>query len=146
MQMRHVRRVAAERRTILDSVRTVLESSDLAQQGIDYPVLTGSYRGAPVTVALIADTLALRELPTLWLSVTRRQPLPLTGPVDILLRPSTSDIVSPGERFPAQHPAPPEWPAHIRVATPAGPAPHPHELSPLLPPPPDPPPQDLPPT
>jgi len=133
MQMRHVRRVAAERRTILDSVRTVLESSDLAQQGIDYPVLTGTYRGAPVTVALIADTLALRELPTLWLSVTRRQPLPVTGPVDILLRPSTSDIVSPGERFPAQHPAPPDWPAHIRVATPAGHAPDLGELSAVLP-------------
>jgi hypothetical protein len=133
MQMRHVRRVAAERRGILDSVRTVLECSDLAQQGIDYPVLTGIYRGAPVTVALIADTLALRELPTLWLSVTRRQPLPLTGPVDMLLRPRPTDIVSPGERFPAQHPAPPDWPAHIRVATPAGHAPDLAELSAVLP-------------
>jgi hypothetical protein len=120
MQLRHVRRVADERRAILDNVRGVLEDSELAQRGIDYPVLTGTYRGAPVTVAVIADTLTLRELPTLWLSVTRRQPLPLAGPVDMLLRPSATDIVSPGERFPVQHPVPQDWPDHIRVATPLG--------------------------
>jgi hypothetical protein len=79
------------------------------------------------------DTVALRNLPTLWLSVTRRQPLPLTGPVDMLLRPSTADIVSPGERFPAQHPVPPAWPAHIRVATPQGGTPDYSELSAVLP-------------
>ena len=118
LQTRHVRRVADERRTLLARVQSVLEQSQLAQRGMDYPVLTGAYRGAPVTVAVIVDTLKLRELPTLWLSVTRRQSLPLTGPVDMLLRPTPMDIVSPGERFPAQHPVPPNWPAHIRVATP----------------------------
>lgn len=133
LQVRHVRRVALERRAVLDSVRSVLEDSELTQRGIDYPVLTGSYRGAPVTVAVIADTLALRELPTLWLSVTRRQPLPLAGPVDMLLRPSPTDIVSPGERFPAEHPVPPDWPAHIRVATPAGGRPGFRGLSAALP-------------
>ncbi|MDX6302489.1 MAG: hypothetical protein QOF53_3703 [Nocardioidaceae bacterium] len=133
MQMGHVRRVADERRSILDSVRGVLEDSELAQRGIDYPVLTGTYRGAPVTVAVIADTLALRQLPTLWLSVTRRQPLPLAGPVDILLRPSSTDIVSPGERFPVQHPVPPDWPQHIRVATPLGGTPNLGGLSAALP-------------
>lgn len=133
LQTRHVRRVADERRTLLASVRSVLEQSQLAQRGIDYPVLTGAYRGAPVTVAVIVDTLKLRELPTLWLSVTRREPLPLTGPVDMLLRPSPMDIVSPGERFPAQHPVPPIWPPHIRVATPEGGLPNFPELSAALP-------------
>lgn len=133
LQTTHVRRVADERRKLLASVRSVLEHSQLAQQGIEYPVLTGIYRGAPVTVAVIVDTLKLRELPTLWLSVTRREPLPLTGPVDILLRPSPTDIVSPGERFPAQHPVPPSWPAHIRVATPEEGMPNLDELSAALP-------------
>jgi hypothetical protein len=118
LQTTHVRRVAAERRTVLASVRDVLEHSELTQRGIDFPVLTGYYRGAPVTVAMIVDTLTLRTLPTLWLSVTRREALPVTGPVDMLLRPSATDIVSPGERFPAQHRVPAGWPAHVRVATP----------------------------
>ncbi len=133
LQTRHVRRVADERRALLANVRSVLEHSQLAQQGIDYPVLTGTHRGAPVTVAVIVDTLKLRELPTLWLSVTRREALPLTGPVDMLLRPSPMDIVSPGERFPAQHPTPPDWPTHIRVATPEGGMPDLPELSAVLP-------------
>src|SRR3954447_196340 len=133
MQMRHVRRVAAERRSVLESVQSVLEDPQLAQRGIDYPVLTGAYRGAAVTVGVIVDTLKLRELPTLWLSVTRREPLALSGPVDMLLRPSPMDIVSPGERFPAEHPVPPDWPAHIRVATPEGGMPNLSGLSAALP-------------
>ena len=133
LQTRHVRRVAVERRSSLASVQHVLERPQLTQRGIDYPVLTGDYRGAPVTVAIIVDTLTLRTLPTLWLSVTRRQPLPLPGPVDLLLRPSTTDIVSPGERFPAEHPVPPTWPAYIRVATPPGGSPDLVELSAALP-------------
>jgi hypothetical protein len=133
MQTSHVRRVAGERRSVLADVRNVVDRSELTQRGIDYPVLTGDYRGAPVTIAVIVDTLTLRELPTLWLSVTRRHPLPLTGPVDMLLRPSSTDIVSPGERFPVQHPVPPAWPAHIRVATPLGGSPHLPELSAALP-------------
>jgi hypothetical protein len=119
LQLRHVRRVAAERRDLLGSVQHVLDQPGLEQRGIDYPVLTGVHRGSPVTVAVIVDTLNLRQLPTLWLSVTVREPLPLTDPVDMLLRPSTADIVSPGERFPDAHPVPPDWPDHIRVATPS---------------------------
>jgi hypothetical protein len=120
LQVRHVRRVAVERRDLLGRLQEVVEDPRLTQRGIDYPVLTGVYRGSPVTVAVIVDTLRLRELPTLWLSVTVRRPLPLRGPVDMLLRPSTADIVSPGERFPVEHPVPPGWPAHLRVATPPG--------------------------
>jgi hypothetical protein len=96
-------------------------------------VLTGVYRGSPVTVGVVVDTLRVRELPTLWLSVTVRQQLPLPGPVDMLLRPSTADIVSPGERFPVEHPAPPSWPDHIRVATPLGGSPDLVALSAALP-------------
>ena len=133
LQTRHVRRVAAERRSVLADLQYVLDGSELVQRGIDYPVLTGDYRGARVTIGLIVDTLTMRELPTLWLSVTRWRPLPLTGPVDMLLRPSSTDIVSPGERFPVQHPVPQTWPSHIRVATPLGGRPHLHQLSASLP-------------
>jgi hypothetical protein len=133
LQTRHVRRVAADRRGLLAGVQGVLEDAELSQRGIDYPVLTGVHRGAPVTVAVIVDTVTLRRLPTLWLSVTRMQPLPLTGPVDLLLRPSTTDIVSPGERFPTEHLAPSDWPAHLRVATPPDGTPDFQGLAPVLP-------------
>jgi hypothetical protein len=57
----------------------------------------------------------------------------LSSPVDLLLRPSSTDIVSPGERFPAEHPVPPTWPAYIRVATPLGGRPDFFELAAALP-------------
>lgn len=133
MQVQHVQRVTLERRNLLASVMDVLEQPQLAQRGMDYPALTGVYRGSPVTVTVIVDTLRVRELPTLWLSVTVRRQLPLPGPVDMLLRPSTTDIVSPGERFPAEHPAPRTWPDHIRVATPSGDRPDLQALSAALP-------------
>jgi hypothetical protein len=133
LQTAHVRRVTDARRSLLADVRDVLDGSQLVQHGADYPVLAGDYRGAPVVVAVIVDTVALRQLPTLWLSVTRRQSLPLSSPVDLLLRPSATDIVSPGERFPAAHPVPPAWPAHIRVATPLGGRPDFFEIAPALP-------------
>jgi hypothetical protein len=133
LQAAHVRRVADERRGLLANVQDVLQRPHVTQRGVDYPVLTGDHRGAPVTVAVIVDTVTLRQLPTLWLSVTRRQPLPLSCPVDMLLRPSTTDIVSPGERFPAEHAVPPTWPAYLRLATPSGGRPDFSELSAALP-------------
>ena len=133
LQAAHVRRVAEVRRGLFADAREVLEGSQLAQRGVDYPVLTGVHRGAPVTVAVIVDTVTLRQLPTLWLSVTRRQPLPLSSPVDLLLRPSTTDIVSPGERFPVEHPVPLTWPTHLRVATPLGGRPDFSDLAAALP-------------
>jgi hypothetical protein len=86
-----------------------------------------------VTVSVIVDAVALRGLPTLWLSVTMYEPLRLQEPVDILLRPSSADIVSPGARFRCEHDVPPDWPAHVRVATPTGLLPSMFQLSRALP-------------
>jgi hypothetical protein len=133
LQRAHLQRVADVRRSLFADASEVLDRAQVAQRGVDYPVLTGHYRGAPVTIAVIVDTVTLRRLPTLWLSVTRREPLPLSSPVDLLLRPSSTDIVSPGERFPAEHPVPPTWPAYIRVATPVGGRPDFFELAAALP-------------
>ncbi|MGI8723506.1 MAG: hypothetical protein ACR2JG_14945 [Geodermatophilaceae bacterium] len=120
LQVRHVRHVALERRGVLEGAAAALDQPQLVQQGIDYPVLAGFYRGRRVSIALIPDHVALRGLPTLWLSTTLYQALPLPGPIDMLLRPSATDIVSPAGRFPHEHEIPEGWPAHLRIATPAG--------------------------
>lgn len=132
-QVRHVRQVALARRDVLAGAAAALAEPRLTQQGLDYPVLTGRFRGRRVSVAVIPDLLALRGLPTLWLSTTLFQPLPLSDPIDILLRPSATDIVSPARRFQHEHTIPDGWPAHLRVATPTGVAPPPPSLSPVLP-------------
>lgn len=133
IQVRHVRRVGIERRDVLAGAQHVLDQPHLEQHGIDYPVLTGSYKGNRVTVSFIVDTLALRTLPTLWLSVTLSRALPLEGPIDFLRRPSATDIVSPGLRFPCEHEVPEDWPAHLRIATPAGAVPSLSAMSWVLP-------------
>ena len=58
-----------------------------------------------------------------------RRDLPLDNPVDIVLRPVSTDVVSPGGRFGWERPRPAVWPEHMRIATPLpGPIPALDEL------------------
>ncbi|MFN0194441.1 MAG: hypothetical protein ACKVP5_21130 [Aestuariivirga sp.] len=50
--------------------------------------LDGDYKGFPVQVQAITDTLALRRLPALWLLVTLPSPLPLRAKFDMMMRPA----------------------------------------------------------
>ena len=129
---RLARAVSAERRAALAGAAGALTQPHLEQRGIDYPVLSGHYGDYRVSVSLIVDAVALRGLPTLWLSVTLYRQLELAGPIDILLRPSNTDIVSPGARFDCEHEVPPDWPTDARIATPAGLLPPLRALAPAL--------------
>jgi hypothetical protein len=122
-QRAHVRRVGGERRALLEGVRSLFEEARVSQEGIGYPCLTATHAGYPVRVDLVADSAAMRQLPRLWLVVSLLRPVDVAAPVDILLRPQPSDIVSPGERFAYEHVAPPGWPDHLRIATPGPDAP-----------------------
>lgn len=133
LHARHVRAVTARRRAVLEAAQGALLQPQLKQKGIDYPVLTGLHSQRRVSVSVIVDAVSLRGLPTLWLSVTMYQFLRLQEPVDILLRPSSTDIVSPGARFRCEHDVPPDWPSHVRLATPTGVLPSMTDLSPALP-------------
>lgn len=126
IQVRHVRRVRAERGAVLGGVEPLFTGAEVTQDGIGFPSLTGLYEGERVKLELVVDNLALRELPRLWLVVTVLTEIPLAGPVDILLRPRTSDMISPGGRFRHEHAPPAGWPADIRVAT-AEPGPPPFD-------------------
>jgi hypothetical protein len=117
LQVRHVRSVRSERGAVLDAVVPLFAEAQVTQDGIGFPSLTGRYEGERVKVELVVDTLALRELPRLWLVVTVLTEIPVAGAVDILLRPRSSDVISPGARFAHEHAAPADWPADIRVVT-----------------------------
>jgi hypothetical protein len=117
LQVRHVRHVRAQRGAVLDDVAPLFADAEVTQDGIGFPSLTGTYDGDRVKVELVVDTLALRELPRLWLVVTVFTEVAIAGPVDVLLRPRTADIVSPGGRFAHEHAPPAGWPADVRIAT-----------------------------
>lgn len=118
LQVRHVRRVGRERRATVADVEALLADAVTTQDGIGYPTVTGRYAGYDAKVEFIVDTLTMRQLPRLWLTVTLKRRMEVDEPVDILLRPLSTDMVSPGQRFPYEHPAPAAWPDHIRIATP----------------------------
>ena len=116
-QVRQVRRVARDRRNAVARAEEVLTAIEVSQEGMGYPTIRGWYLGHEVKAELIVDTLTLRQLPRLWLAVTVKRPTEMDIPVDIVLRPLSTDIVSPGGRFRCEHPPPPEWPAHLRIAS-----------------------------
>jgi hypothetical protein len=124
LQVRDVRRIKRIRREAVVSAQGALTDVEIAQDGMAYPVLRGRFGGHPAKAELIVDTVTIRQLPRLWLAVTVQCPTGAGVPVDILLRPLPTDIVSPGMRFRYVHRVPPDWPAHMRIATrEAGPLP-----------------------
>ena len=133
VQVRHVRSVKAQRRAVLDDVASLFDDVEIRQDGIGYPSLTGRYGGDRVKVELVVDTLAMRQLPTLWLMVSVLRRLPIVNPVEILMRPRTSDIVSPSSKLAYEHQPPPGWPIDSRIATAHEEAPRFAELAHALP-------------
>jgi hypothetical protein len=118
IQTLHRRKVGRDRRSIFAEVEPLLTEATVTQDGIGFPTLRGRWNGHAVKIELVVDTLALRQLPTLWMLATVLRPLPVRTPVDITLRPRSSDIVSAGTSFSYEHEAPRGWPEDLRVTTP----------------------------
>jgi hypothetical protein len=118
IQTRHRRSVGRQRRAVLAGVQGLFTEVTVSQDGIGYPSLRGRWNGHWVKLDLAVDTLAMRQLPTLWMLVSVLRPLPVRTPIDITLRPRTSDIVSAGTSFAFEHAVPPGWPRDVRVTTP----------------------------
>lgn len=87
------------RRQLLLDCADVLEKSELRLGGDDFPSLSGTHRGRPVRAELIPDTMTIRRLPQLWLSVTMLEPMPIGGGFAVLVRPSGNDFYSLTETF-----------------------------------------------
>jgi hypothetical protein len=118
IQMRHARKVGRERGAVLRSVEDLFTDVTVTQTGIGYPSLRGRWHGRWVKVELVVDTLALRQLPSLYMLVSILRPLPVRTPVDITMRWRPTDIVSAGNGFSYEHVVPTGWPADVRVTTP----------------------------
>jgi hypothetical protein len=121
LQTTHSRKVGRERRAVLGCVEALFDEVTVTQDGIGYPSLRGRWNGHSVKLDLVVDSVAMRQLPTLWMLVTVLRPLPVRTPIDITLRPRSSDIVSAGIGFAYEHAVPPGWPPDVRVTS-SGPA------------------------
>jgi hypothetical protein len=110
-------RKQAGRAVYFDDCRSLFEDCRVAQEGTDFPVLEGRYRGHRVRLEPVVDHMAVRKLPSLWLKVSLFGDLPLAGTIDFLVRPQNTEFYSPSASLPVSLRVPPGWPQHALLRT-----------------------------
>jgi len=110
---RHSRNSIRElRRAMFDDCIPLLDHHKLEQDDVNFPVLSGTYRGYQVRLEPIIDQVVFRKLPSLWLSVTVCRSLPVPGVLDFLVRPQNTEFYSPWAGLPIDMDIPETWPRH----------------------------------
>jgi hypothetical protein len=74
VSVRDHKRLRAQRTSLLNEAASALESPKISHGGDGFPSLRGRCNGFDVHVDLIPDTMVVRRLPQLWLSVTLLTP------------------------------------------------------------------------
>ncbi len=98
---RKQRQKAAATEFLFADVLEVVEEPVFEQRGADeYPRLSGTYRGFPVQIYPLVDTLATRRLPALWLMVTLQDKLPVKAHFDLMMRPAGPTTFSNFDHLP----------------------------------------------
>lgn len=100
---------------LFDSCMDVLHDAKLSPQGVDFPKLRGQYDGFDVLLELVADTLAVRKVPPLWLLVTIKGNCLTKGSLDLIVRPQNNEFYSPAWQWSGHLQAPDNWPAHSMI-------------------------------
>ena len=107
--------VRAARRGLFDLSATALEHPHISHGGDDFPRLDGRYRGRAVRAELISDTMTIRRLPQLWLSLTVMEPHPGLAELAVLARPNGAEFYSLTEKFSDRLDPPPGLPHDVLV-------------------------------
>lgn len=103
--------IRGRRRLILEPVLALFDDPHVSIDGSGIPKLDGRYRELDLKLELIPDTMTIKRLPQLWLSVTAIQPLPIADAgIAILIRPSGADFYSLTERMNQRLDPPPSLP------------------------------------
>ena len=81
-------------------------------ESIGSHIMVGNYAGHQFELKTITDTLNTRKLPSLWLMVTLKYPIPIKHTLDMMLRPASSSTFSNFDFLPFTILTPPEFPQH----------------------------------
>jgi hypothetical protein len=73
-------------------------------------ILTGIYAGHQFEIKTITDTLNTRKLPSLWLMITLKNPIPIKHTLDMMLRPAGPSTFSNFDFLPVVIPTPSGFP------------------------------------
>ncbi len=113
--IRDHKRVRAARFALLDHAAAALEQPALSHGGDGFPKLRGSSRGFKVHVDLIPDTLVVRRLPQLWMSVTLLAPNAALPAFGALVRYSGNEFYALTPEFPHRLEPPKRFPHEVMV-------------------------------
>ncbi|WP_439537414.1 hypothetical protein [Methyloversatilis sp.] len=115
------RRFGDERAAVFEHCTGLFDAVDVAASGADYPRLSGRYGGAQFELQPVLDHVGYRKVPSLWLSLTLRTPLPVGGRFDLLMRPQNIEFWSASDSMDERIDLPADWPVHqISKVSPAG--------------------------
>lgn len=114
--LRDQRKLATQRRHLLDGVANILDNSRIRLARDGFPILDGNLSdGRRLRIELIADTLVCRRLPQLWLKLTLTEHSPRDRPsIGALSRPTGAEFYSLVHDLPEWVP-PPQTDASILV-------------------------------
>ena len=87
---------------IFDDCRCLFDLTQVSKGADGFPILDGRHGGCPIRLRVIPDTLTLRRLPQLWLSVTLRKTLPIDADLALLARPTGAEFFSTTHRLPVR--------------------------------------------
>ncbi len=82
----------ANRRCLLDDCRPLLDGGRIQHGHDGFPRLDGQFDGRVVRAELIPDSMTIRRLPQLWLSLTIVEPHKNTPDLGLLVRPSGTEF------------------------------------------------------
>lgn len=104
-----------QRRAMLADCQPLFERSEQTDGVAGFPRLAGEVAGRPVVVELLPDTMTLRRLPQLWLSLTVMTQLPDGAAFGVLARPNGSEFYARTPDLPVRLEPPAGLPEDVSV-------------------------------
>ncbi|WP_413991394.1 hypothetical protein ACMDCR_04610 [Labrys okinawensis] len=104
-----------KRRDILAACLSLLDAGEITLGRDGFPCLTGRIAGRQIRAELLPDSLTLRRLPQLWLSLTILTPLPAASSLGVLVRPSGGEFYARTPELPLRLDVPAGFPSEAML-------------------------------
>lgn len=117
MHMKARRNIRIKRRETFTNCLNLFSNVNIYQDDVNFPVLTANYKGLEVKLEPLVDHIAVRKIPSLWLLVTVKSPIPYSGTIDYLVRPQNTEFYSPSNNLDSALVIPQDWPQHATLRT-----------------------------
>ncbi len=117
LHVSHRLKIKTSRAAVFTDCLSLFTQYRVVQDDVDYPVLSGQYRGHRIELKLIADHVGYRKVPSLWLQASVFVGLPLQGVIDYLVRPQNVEFFSPSDTLTIELPLPAHWPQFATLRT-----------------------------